>query len=248
MTLPACPCPPGRPRGAFTLVELLVVIAIIAILAGLLMPALSGAKARGNSVKCLNNIRQLGIALNLYAGDNDGHYPARREREEAWPVALLNYYKLPEVLKCPSDKAGFTPPGLPPELKAEAMRSYVINGFNDWFESNLSTNDYRKFKLWLWPLGMKDTSIPQPSETIVFGEKKTGSRHVHMDFSQGTLGNDVEQIDMARHKTSGAGGGSNYAFADGSARFLKDGQAVAPVNLWAVTEAWRNAPAKPAGP
>jgi prepilin-type processing-associated H-X9-DG protein len=58
----------------------------------------------------------------------------------------------------------------------------------------------------------------------------------------------VEQIDMARHKTSGAGGGSNYAFADGSARFLKDGQAVAPVNLWAVTEAWRNAPAKPAGP
>ena len=41
---------------------------------------------------------------------------------------------------------------------------------------------------------------------------------------------------------------TNYAFADGSARFLKDGQAVAPVNLWAVTEAWRNAPAKPAGP
>lgn len=236
-------------RRAFTLIELLVVIAIIAILAALLMPALSGAKARGNSIKCLNNIRQLGIALTLYAGDHDGHYPPRRERDEAWPVALLNYYKDINVLRCPSDRGNIVPASASPGAKADAARSFVINGFNDWFETNLSSNDYRKFKLWLWPEGMKDTAIPQPSDTIVFGEKRAGSRHVHMDFSQGTLGNDVEQIDMGRHKMSGsAGGGSNFAFADGSARSLKNGQAIAPVNLWAVTEQWRNAPAKPTAP
>lgn len=236
-------------RRAFTLIELMVVIAIIAILAALLMPALSGAKARGNSVKCLNNIRQLGIALTLYAGDNDGHYPARREREDAWPVALLGYYKDVNVLHCPQDRSPHVPSSVPAPIRADMVRSFVINGFNDWFESNLSSNDYRKFKLWLWPAGMRDTAIPQPSDTIVFGEKRTGSRHVHMDFSQGTLGNDVEQIDQSRHQVSGSsGGGANFAFADGSARLLKRGQSISPVNLWAVTDLWRNAPPKPVDP
>ena len=67
-----------RPNG-FTLVELLVVIAIIAILASLLMPGLSKAKAKANSIKCLNDIRQLGLSASLYAGDHDGEYPRRMQ-------------------------------------------------------------------------------------------------------------------------------------------------------------------------
>jgi prepilin-type N-terminal cleavage/methylation domain-containing protein/prepilin-type processing-associated H-X9-DG protein len=221
----------------FTLIELLVVISIIGILASLLAPALSNAKARAKRTKCQNNLRQLQLAAQMYSDNHEGELPPRSYRSGAvWIDRMESYYVSPEVLRCPVDKA------------ADA-ESYLLNGFVDFFAVKSFQGDWNAFfgayKTGGFP-GPRLADIPEPSATIVFGEKEADSEDdSYMDIWPPEYGSDhLTEVAHGKHRSGNSSriGGSNYGFADGSVRYLKFGEAFSPKNLWAVTDEFRNAP------
>ena len=154
---------------AFTLIELLVVVSIIAIMAGLLMPALSKARTKGKQIACVNNLRQLGVCFQLYNADNDGrladNLPDRQigpninlttsncwvlgnmtNRLEATNTALIQlgkffpYATSAGIYRCPADPSQVA--------GVSRVRSYSMNG---WVGSRVMDDSYdnRTFRTYM---------------------------------------------------------------------------------------------------
>jgi type II secretory pathway pseudopilin PulG len=233
-----------------------VVIAIIAILAGMLLPALSRAKGSAHRVACINNLRQLGLAATLYADEHNASF-APRSRPQRWPSYFYNYYKNTGLLRCPAD--GPQPPATDTaytnQFPADAVpRSYFMNGWNDYFKRTLSDSDFQAYMDCSREQGYKPSGVPAPSDTILFGEKKPASFHYYMDllepgrsvdFPTLVLGNDETELEQGRHEGLGPGtrsGGSVYQMLDGSARFIRYWRALGPLNFWCTLEVDRSSP------
>ena len=202
--------PLDRERTAFTLIELLVVIAIIAILAAILFPVFAQAREKARQTSCIANLRQTGIALTMYAQDNEG-YPMMSSLSTAtprmrWPDYIFPYVKNEGLFSCPSK-----PDDLESRVWAHLPTTSPIRyggyGYNYQYLGNSRLATPASPNL---PFGAQDSEIAHPSDTIALSDTNGVRR------DDGSVKEGQYTVDPPLPSGRGSGQDSGY-YASGSA-------------------------------
>ena len=149
---------PYRRRRAFTLTELLVAIGAIGALAGMLLPMLGAARESARRTKCMGNLRQFGLATDMYREDSRDWYPPVWAGRTRWMDALKDYVDSTEVFDCPSS-AHMLNPWDPDLVVSYGMNVYNFGGRCLWY-------------------GIQSNEVQVPSRTILMADSTDGKYYV----------------------------------------------------------------------